>query len=229
MKRKILISFLITLCLVLSACAQNNPPPNADPIPSPDSSMQQEQQDPSSEDTATPPENNEDTQQTITPIELTIELVVEWEDADALLSRLEEMGSMLRMALEEVGYPMERVTLTISTAGGFTAEALVQGGVDAAVLPAVDFITCSQSVAGIAMSSEEVSETVIALSLADGQPSSDFCAAFFDALTKTDPGQGFLSLCRPGAVFTVPTEEAMQAVYDWVAEQQKETTGGLAE
>lgn len=35
---------------------------------------------------------------------------------------------------------MEDVTVTISTAGGFTAEALAEGGVDVAFLPAVDYV-----------------------------------------------------------------------------------------
>lgn len=155
-----------------------------------------------------------------------MELVVEWEAADMILSRLGDMSEMLRLALEESGYSVERVTLTLNTAGGFTAEALAQGGIDAAVLPAVDFINCQENVAGIAMSTEEISETVIALSLHDGTPDSTFCTALFDALIKTEQGREFMTLCRPGAVFTVPTEEAMQAVADWVAEQEK--NGGHA-
>jgi len=136
------------------------------------------------------------------------------------------MSEMLRLALEDSGYSVERVTLTISTAGGFTAEALAQGGIDAAILPAVDFITCSASTAGIAMSSEEIPETVIALSLHKGMPDSTFCAALFDALTETEQGKEFMQLCRPDAVFVVPTEEAMQAVADWVSEQEE--NGGHA-
>lgn len=227
MKRRILISFLLTLCLVLCACVQDDIPPAEDPAP-PANNTSQEQQPPSGE-TVTPPEGNTDTQQPIMPEELTVELVLEWEAADALLSRLEEMGELLRVALEESGCSVEQVTITISTAGGFTAEALIQGGVDIAVLPAVDFITSRESIAGIAMSQEEICETVIALSLADGQPSSEFCTALFDALTATSSGQEFLALCRPGAFFDVPTEEAMQAVVDWMAEQENEMIGGHSE
>ena len=225
MKKKILALFLFTVCLILCACVQDQSPVQNDPAP-PATNQTQQHTSPPVDDTPAPPANTEDAPQVFAPEELTVELVVEWEAADAILSRLEDMGEMLRLALEESGYSVERVTLTISTAGGFTAEALAQGGIDAAVLPAVDFITCRESTAGIAMSSEEIPETVIALSLHNGTPDSAFCTALFDALTKTEQGTEFMSLCRPGAVFITPTEEAMQAVQDWI--DQQETLGGHA-
>lgn len=228
MKRSRLISFLFTLCLILCACASEQTPPALDVQPPVTDNTQQ--QPPSSNETPAPPqtdaENEDIVQPPYIPEALTVELVVEWEAADALLSRLEDMGELLRLALEKTGYGVERITLTISTAGGFTAESLSRGGVDVAVLPAVDFLSCSTSAAGIAMSSEDIPETVIALSLAKGEPDSGFCAALFDALTRTEQGQEFLALCRPGAVFTVPTEEGMQAVADFLAQQ--ETDGGHA-
>lgn len=225
MKKNILLLFLFTFCLILSACMQEQNSPQTDPVP-PTTNQTQQQPTPPPDDSPVPPAENEGTPSTFAPEELTMELVVEWETADALLSRLEDMGEMLRLALEDSGYSVERVTLTISTAGGFTAEALSQGGIDAAVLPAVDFITCPESTTGIAMSSEEIPETVIALSLHKGMPDSTFCSALFDALTKTEQGKEFLQLCRPDAVFVVPTEEAMQTVADWVAQQEE--NGGHA-
>lgn len=225
MTKKILVLFLVTFCLILSACAQNQTPPKTDPAP-PVTDQTQQTVPPPIETPPAPPAGNEETPPVFAPEELTVELVVEWEAADLILSRLGEMSEMLRLALEESGYSVERVTLTLSTAGGFTAEALTQGGIDAAILPAADFITCRESTAGIAMSTEELCETVIALSLHDGTPDSTFCTALFDALINTEQGREFMSICRPGAVFTVPTEEAMQAVADWVAAQ--ETIGGHA-
>lgn len=225
MTKKILVLFLVTFCLILSACAQNQTPPKTDPAP-PVTDQTQQTVPPPIETPPAPPAGNEETPPVYAPEELTVELVVEWEAADLILSRLGEMSEMLRLALEESGYSVERVTLTLSTAGGFTAEALTQGGIDAAILPAADFITCRESTAGIAMSTEELCETVIALSLHDGTPDSTFCTALFDALIKTEQGREFMTLCRPGAVFTVHTEEAMQAVADWVAEQEK--NGGHA-
>lgn len=225
MTKKILVLFLVTFCLILSACAQNQTPPKTDPAP-PVTDQTQQTVPPPIETPPAPPAGNEETPPVYAPEELTVELVVEWEAADLILSRLGEMSEMLRLALEESGYSVERVTLTLSTAGGFTAEALTQGGIDAAILPAADFITCRESTAGIAMSTEELCETVIALSLHDGTPDSTFCTALFDALINTEQGREFMSICRPGAVFTVPTEEAMQAVADWVAAQ--ETIGGHA-
>lgn len=225
MTKKILVLFLVTFCLILSACAQNQTPPKTDPAP-PVTDQTQQTVPPPIETPPAPPAGNEETPPVYAPEELTVELVVEWEAADLILSRLGEMSEMLRLALEESGYSVERITLTLSTAGGFTAEALTQGGIDAAILPAADFITCRESTAGIAMSTEELCETVIALSLHDGTPDSTFCTALFDALINTEQGREFMSICRPGAVFTVPTEEAMQAVADWVAAQ--ETIGGHA-
>lgn len=229
MIRRIFLPFLLLLSIVLCACTVETPPP-VTPTPPPDTTTQEQQsQSPAPDSGTTVPEDTqkpEDGPSPFIPATLTVELVVEWEKADTLLSRLEDMSDLLYTALEEVGYPMDRVTLTISTAGGFTAESLAQGGIDAAVLPTVDFLTCRASTAGIAMSCEEVSETVIALSLAKGQPDSTFCTALFDALTKTESGSEFLALCRPGAVFAVPTEETIQAVIDWVAQQEKD--GGHA-
>lgn len=218
MRQRALISLLLLMCLFLCACAHS---PSNSTLPAPSVDNSTEVQPPSTDTIPSPPEDNTMEQPTFTPMELTVELVIEWETTDAILSRLDEMSEMLRASLDEVGYPLDRVTLTISTAGGFTADSLAQGGIDAAVLPAVDFLTCSSSTAGIAMSCEDVSETVIALSLAKGQPDSAFCSALFDALTKTESGQQFLALCRPGAVFAVPTEEALQAVQDWVEQQEQ--------
>lgn len=220
MTKKILVLFLFTFCLILSACAQNQTPPKTDPAPSVTDQTQQQPTPPPDVPPA-PPAENQGTPSTFAPEELTMELVVEWESADAILSRLDEMSEMLRLALEESGYSVEHVTLTISTAGGFTAEALAQGGINAAILPAVDFIACRESAAGIAMSSEEIPETVIALSLHKGMPDSSFCTALFDALTKTELGEEFMRLCRPEAVFVIPTEDAIQAVADWVAQQEE--------
>ena len=225
MKKKILMLFLFTFTLILCACTQDQPPEQNEPVP-PATNQTEQQPAPPADDTPAPPTDPDDVPPVFAPDELTVELVVVWESADAILSRLEDMSEMLRLALEESGYSVDRVTLTISTAGGFTAEALAQGGVDAAVLPAVDFLTCRESTAGIAMSTEEICETVIALSLHHGTPDSTFCTALFDALTKTEQGTEFLNLCRPGAVFTVPSEEAMQAVQEWI--EQQETLGGTA-
>ena len=219
MKRTILMLVLLAVCLVTCACTQTQTPPD------PSGAEQFQQPSTSATDNApAPPPNTEDTPTTFAPEELTVELVVEWEDTDAILSRLEDMSDMLRLALEESGYSVERVTLTISTAGGFTAEALVRGGVDIAVMPAVDFLTCRKSTTGIAMSNEDICETVIALTLHNGLTDSTLCTALFDALTATEQGKEFLAICRPGTVFTIPTEEAMQAVQDWI--EQQETMGG---
>ena len=115
MKKKILALFLFTVCLILCACVQDQSPVQNDPAP-PAANQTQQQTSPPADDTPAPPANTEDAPQVFAPEELTVELVVEWEAADAILSRLEDMGEMLRLALKESGYSVERVTLTISTA-----------------------------------------------------------------------------------------------------------------
>ena len=230
MKRLRIPALLLALILILCACTQQ---PQATP-PIPGTSDQQQTAPPQTgQDTGTetdpPVSDTPDPSAPLSMETLTVELVVEWEDVDERLSQKDKLTELLRTALEESGCTVEQLTITINTAGGITAEALTQGGVDAAVLPAADFITCRESIAGIAMSQEEISETVIALSLTKGLPDSDFCSIFFNALTATEAGQEFLSICRPGAVFDVPTEEAMQAVLDSVAQQEQEMIGGHGE
>ena len=123
MKRSRLISFLFTLCLILCACASEQTPPALDVQPPVTDNTQQ--QPPSSNETPAPPqtdaENEDIVQPPYIPEALTVELVVEWEAADALLSRLEDMGELLRLALEKTGYGVERITLTISTAATISA------------------------------------------------------------------------------------------------------------
>lgn len=213
MKCRSLILFLI--CIVLCACTQNMIPPAGDePIdtPSVDDTPDTPSQDLSSSDQAVS-----------APAKiLTMELVVEWEQTDALLSRLPELEELLQTALNEAGTFVDAMTLTINTAGGFTAESLTQGGINAAILPAADYIICEEAALCIAMSDEEVCETVIALSRTDEGLGGDFPEALFEALTTTESGAQFLALCCPDTDFTTPTEETLQAVRDLVAAQEAE-------
>ena len=58
---------------------------------------------------------------------LSVEVMVDWEDTDRMLESLEELSSLLDGALEEVGCTLgEPATVTISTAGGITAQALAR-------------------------------------------------------------------------------------------------------
>lgn len=213
MKCRSLILFLV--CIVLCACTQNMIPPAADDlidVPPVDDVPDTPSQDLSSSDQAVSGPARV----------LTMELVVEWEQTDALLSRLPELEELLQTALNDAGTFVDAMTLTINTAGGFTAEALTQGGINAAILPATDYITCEEAALCIALSDEEVSETVIALSRTDEGLGGEFPAALFDALTATQAGTEFLTLCCPDTDFIASSEEALQAVRDLVAAQEEE-------
>ncbi len=224
MKHKVLLSALaLALCLLLCACMQ--PGGNQTDLP-PDGTEGPGVQD----TTPTPPEDNKDENRTddsgstplLWPDELTLELVVAWENADAILTHLDELSDKLREALTQCGCPPERVTLTISTAGGFTAQALADGGIDAAILPAEDIIPLETSCAIIALSGEDIPAIAIAVSLADDMLSPEFRSALLNAFTTTDAGEEFISLCCDGAFFAAPTEEAMQAMRDYLAELEED-------
>lgn len=220
-----IISILLSACLLFCACAQQDPPPSSSddaPIATPDNGGDQtDTKDPEADGngTVTP---------SVLPAELDVELTVEWEKVDTLLPQLDELSDLLRSAMEEVGCPLDRATITISTAGGFTAEALAGGGIDAAVIPAVDIISYRNKTSVVALSSEEIPETAIAVSKANEALSEAFSHLLLRALTETDAGQEFLTICCGTAAFSVPTEESLQAVRDHLAEQEN-TAGGLPE
>lgn len=220
-----LSALLLSLCLLLCACMQPGNTPAGD-----DPSVSDNQHTTVPDDgTSTTPDNEKnntgDAVQTVYPAELMVELVVEWEIADTLLSHLDELADQLHAAVEEAGCPLDRVTLTISTAGGFTAQSLVHGGIDAAILPSVDIISYEKRTSIIALSDEETAETAIAVSLANDDLSEEFRLVLFRALTETQSGQDFLSACCGDAIFSAPSEDALQMVRDYLSELE-EAEGG---
>lgn len=233
MRKATIPALLLSLCLLLCACAGQNDSKGNDP---PVSDDQQSAADSGTTtelpDTPGIPDDSGDTGSTSDPsslpAELTVELVVEWENTDALLSLLDDLSDQLHTAVEEAGCPLDRVTLTISTAGGFTAQALSQGGIDAAILPAVDIIPYENKASIIALSDEAIPETAIAVSLANADLSEEFRLILFKALTETQSGQDLLSACCGNAVFSVPTETALQSVRDYREELEKATGGHIA-
>lgn len=226
MKLKKLSALLLTLCLLLCACVQpgdpgdhNTPPISGDQqTDAPDGGSSTPDDGKTGDDGAT---------QAVYPAELMVELVVDWGIADMLLSHLDELADQLQEAVEDAGCPLDSVTLTISTAGGFTAQALLEGGIDAAILPAVDVIPLEKRASIIALSGEEIAGTAIAVSAANDDLSEEFCSILFKALTETQAGQDFLSACCGDAVFSAPTEDALQAVRDYLRELE-EAGGGHA-
>lgn len=205
----------LAICLALTACGgtpQQPSTPDSPPAPVTAPTSQQDYA----------PEEPVDSSTALSS--LTVELVVDWESADQLLASLDQLSGLLGEALLEKGFAGEQISITLSTAGGFTAGALRDGGVDAAVLPAADYLACREKAAAVLTSSEDPCTSVMAVSTAREELGEAFQSALVGALADTEPGQQFLSLCYPGAVYIPATQEALQALDDWAA--QLETSHG---
>lgn len=218
--KSVFILLALLLCLLLTACGQttqNEVPPSKEAPPSTEKPVE------------VPPPTPSETEK---PVEgpavldrLTVEIVVDWEDSDRVLSQLDQLSRLLQTALAEQNYEVENVTVTLSTAGGFTANALAEGGVDAACLPAVDFVAVEGAEAILA-TDQELAECVVAVSLARKELDTAFQEALSTALLESEAGREFLDLCCPGEVYVPASQESIQAVRDWVAEQEAEQEAG---
>lgn len=213
-KNKLLL-LLLLLCLTLSACARepvDQVPTDVPPV---------EEQTPDTPPVPETPEvPDEPADQPVALDHLTVELVVDWADSDGMLSRLEDLSRLLKEALADRGYEAEEITVTISTAGGFTAEALVEGGVDIACLPGVDFVACEAGAAAVLTTDQAVPTSVLAVTAARDELDQSFREALADALTGTEAGTEFLTICHEGETFVPATETALQALRDWAAQQE---------
>ena len=111
---------LAAVCLLLAGCRRAEPETPPEPSPPP-ASVQPEENQPAEKPRPLFLES------------LSVEVMVDWEDADRMLGSLDELSRLLDGALEEVGCTLgEPATVTIGTAGGITAQALADGGVDVA-------------------------------------------------------------------------------------------------
>ena len=184
---------LLLLCLLLTACnqaaqpdtlpAENPAPPAAAPIP-PAGWEIDEPSDP----------------EPVFLDRLTIEVVVDWSEADRILSRLEELSQLVGEALEEKECTVENpVTVTIGTAGGVTAQALAGGGVDAAILPTGDYAEIEEKASAVFHSMDDGIMAVV--TLAREELDENFRTLLSSALLETDAGKEFLEICYPGVVF----------------------------
>lgn len=227
MKKIKLTTIFLALCLMLSACvtlpdgnntiAQNDPPVHNtqnDQTPDKDTETPPDQN-------TTPDDDNNNQNEPVCPADMTVELVVDWAMADTILSILDDLSDLLREAVEEAGCQLDHVTLTINTAGAYTADSLVDGGIDAAILPSVDIIPYENRVAILALSNDEIPQTAIAVSLANSDLSEEFRSILFSALTQTQAGQDFLAAFCGEAVFVAPTEETLQSVRDYLHELEE--------
>ena len=192
--RKRIALFLAALCLLLAGCQRSEPPPEPSPPP------------PALPEEAPPAEDP----RSLFLDSLTVEVVVDWEDADRILESLEELSRLLEGALLAADCTVENsVAITIGTAGGITAQALADGGVDAAFLPTEDFAAMEEGAAvGVLMNTDR--DFFLAVTAARPELNEDFRLALEEALTATEDGQAFLETCYPSAAF-VRAEEGLHS------------------
>lgn len=195
MNQKRFLLPVLVLALLLSACGVREQP-DKQPDPPPPAPVE------SAEPAALPEEPA-----ALGP--LTVEVVVDGEEAERLLEQLEDLSALLSEGLLERGYAPEEVVITISTAGGVTADALCAGGVDAACLPAADYLAAEGQAEAILTTDDG------AAAVAVGREEGAFHAALAGALTES----GFLEVCYPGRTYLPATEEALQALRDRAAEE----------
>ncbi len=192
---------LLLLCLLLAACKDPSPAPSPPDKPAvePEASQTQKVDGPA----------------VLGP--LTVELVLDWEETDRVLACLDQLSCLLSEGLLAQGYAAEGITVTISTAGGITGSALAEGGIDAACMPAADYIEHEPQVDALLMT--EAGDYVVAVTAAR----EELDAAFQEALAAVllEPGAQFLELCYPGTVYVPTSEEALQTVRS----QQEDTYG----
>ena len=101
---------LAAVCLLLAGCRRAEPETPPEPSPPP-ASVQPEENQPAEKPRPLFLES------------LSVEVMVDWEDADRMLGSLDELSRLLDGALEEVGCTLgEPATVTIGTAGGITAQ-----------------------------------------------------------------------------------------------------------
>ncbi|MBD5154068.1 MAG: hypothetical protein HDT15_03065 [Oscillibacter sp.] len=193
MREKVL-AFLAAGCLVLAGCHlayQQAPAPEEDSEP------------PAA--TLIPPAVMEEYQpvepQPVVLDRLTVEVAVDWSEADRILSQLDELSRLAGEALAEKGCTAEeQITITIGTAGGITAQALSDGGVDAAILLTSDYKEIEGSASAVLHSADD--DITVAVTLAREELDENFQAILSAALLETDAGKEFLEICYPGVLFT---------------------------
>ena len=215
-KEKKLLLLLLVLCL-LTGCVGGGHDGN-DGQPPPEEAPVQQRPDDEPEE----PVLRED----ILLEHLAVEVVVDWEDTERILGELENIRQLLEGALAARGCQVEEIGVTISTAGGFTADALLSGGVDVALLPAIDFLSCASGAAAVLIDSEEPCETVLAVSTGREVLDGAFSAALEAALLETEEGQALLEICRPGVGYLPADETALQAVRELLEQRESVGSGG---
>lgn len=206
------------LCLLLCACGGER---QAAQDPEPDSG-EADQTPVENEQAGTP---SHETERACSIDHLTVELVVDWDDSDRILSEVDELSQLLQEGLQEQYCQVEAITITLSTAGGFTGSALAEGGVDIACLPAVDYVAWESDAYAVLTTDEALCSAVVAVTAAREALNEDFRSALTQALLETEAGTEFLEIYCPGLTYVPAEDAAISAVREWLAAQEEEAHG----
>lgn len=220
MKKVLALLLALTCLLCCSACKTNDPSDIENTSPPIEDS-----QTPGGETTDTPP-TEEVFPEPLYIEHLTFEFVVPWSESDRILSEMQDLSRSLRAALLEQNCRVDDVTVTISTASGLTGDALENGGVDLAFMPAEDYVACNETVSAVLTTDDAPCSTVLAVSGVRTELDEAFHSALANALLTTDSGKLFLDTYQDGIVCVPATEDAIQAVRDHVAAQETDKHGG---
>ncbi len=221
MKKSGALLWMVVFCLLLAACGRGGQEPQEGEDPPAEEVVQPPREDGAEEE---PPQGGEAGRQ-LNIGHLTVELVADWGESDRLLSEMEELSLLLQTGLREQNCEVGEITVTLSTAGGFTSNALAEGGVDAAWMPAVDYISCEDAAYAVLTTDEELCTTVLAVSASREELDGDFRAALSAALLETEAGAEFLGRYCPGLTFLPADGAALDAVREWLAAQEEAAHG----
>lgn len=213
--KKIFLPLALAICIFLSACGSNNTNNQETDLPDTETGTNQ----PDVPVDPAQPESPDEPQGPIDLGMLTVEVVLEWDKADELLSQLNDLSQELDQALKSQGYDAESITVTVSTAGGTTADALAAGGVDVALLPAADYLSCEDSATGILMTGEDVPSNIVAVTNAKPEWDEAFREALSAALTETGEKGNFLTICDPSGVYGAFDATALQPLREQLASE----------
>ncbi len=221
MKRLLTLLLIVTLCIsCLCACNGSTQPPQHENPPVTDNT-------PDTPPTPSIPDTTTDDAQTPIVIDhLTFEFVADWSDSDRLLTEIKNLPQLLKDCLLEKQYQVDDITVTISTAGGLTADALNNGGVDLALMPAVDYVSCTEDIQAILTTEDTPCTTVLAVSGAKAECDENFRSALAKALLETESGSTFLNTCQNDLVLIPATEEALESLREYVASLESSQQGG---
>ena len=222
MKRLLTLLLIVTLCLsCLCACNGAKQPPQHENPPVTDNT-------PDAPPTLSVPDTptTDGAQAPIVIDHLTFELVADWSDSDRLLTEIKTLPQLLKDCLLEKQYQVDDITFTISTAGGLTADALNNGGVDLALMPAVDYVSCTEDIHAILTTEDTPCTTVLAVSGAKAECDENFRSALVKALLETESGSTFLNTCQNDLVLIPATEEALASLREYVVSLESSQQGG---